>query len=388
MSRVQEVIKKIREKASPSITMEHKGFKAGLMRAERLEDIGRPHGLPPGSPIPVFWTDALPGAPESWVRGPGSYVCPVDPEWGLWFDWTMNDNLNTSVLTSVKGMNPVTGQKLKSLSLEGYEEKCPIHDVPFKGELYCEKCDYQWPPQNYISSPNTLWWDGFRQPDGRVRQFFFSEDVQRDIASLVIGKKNVVPAFGFAFFETKTRREPPKQALRGGTLYSMSIDEGNFDKFGWYAKESLGNSVVNDLSTSSPVAASGDEGELSAQYLCSSPQDPRPEEVKCSARGGTSAKKLLMSDSLKGPRGASTKRRETAKKEAAKKIEVSVGAGAEIYQDLVRDDLKVSDWKDEASAIIRLYFVFADEFESIVNKGGVKDLKGNAEGYLKGLPTG
>ena len=70
------------------------------------------------------------------------------------------------------------------------------------------------------------------------------------------------------------------------------------------------------------------------------------------------------------------------------KAAVSVGAGAEIFQDLQKDTLKVSDWKEEASSIIRLYFVFADEFESILNKGGIKDLDGDKDGYLKGLPVG
>jgi hypothetical protein len=46
------------------------------------------------------------------------------------------------------------------------------------------------------------------------------------------------------------------------------------------------------------------------------------------------------------------------------------------------------DWKDEPSAVIRLYFVFRKKFEKIVKNGGLVDLDGNKEGYLKGLPVG
>jgi hypothetical protein len=74
--------------------------------------------------------------------------------------------------------------------------------------------------------------------------------------------------------------------------------------------------------------------------------------------------------------------------ESAEKKEVSVGAGAEIYQDLNKDPLKVSEWEEEASATIRLYFVFANEFKSIIANGGVKDMDGVKEGFLKGLPVG
>lgn len=58
-----------------------------------------------------------------------------------------------------------------------------------------------------------------------------------------------------------------------------------------------------------------------------------------------------------------------------------------LSQDLVVDNTPLSDWKEEPSVVIRLYFVFRKEFEKIVNKGLV-DLDGNKEGYLKGLPVG
>ena len=117
-------------------------FSARLMRAPRLKD-EKSGALPPGAPIPVFPVDALPGCPKDWIGGEGAFVCPVDPGWGLWFDFTNNDAMNTAVMASVKGMNPITGQKLEGLALERYEEKCPVHKEAFKTGRLCEKCGYK-----------------------------------------------------------------------------------------------------------------------------------------------------------------------------------------------------------------------------------------------------
>lgn len=67
---------------------------------------------------------------------------------------------------------------------------------------------------------------------------------------------------------------------------------------------------------------------------------------------------------------------------------VSVGAGARIKQDVKEDPMSVEDWKSEPTSIIRLYFVFESKFEKILNDGGIKDLDGDKEGYLKGVKVG
>jgi hypothetical protein len=67
--------------------------------------------------------------------------------------------------------------------------------------------------------------------------------------------------------------------------------------------------------------------------------------------------------------------------------EVVVGAGARIQQNLEPDTLKVSDWQIKPSAVMRLYFVFPEEFKQIVAKG-TRDIVGSSDGFLKGLPVG
>jgi hypothetical protein len=67
--------------------------------------------------------------------------------------------------------------------------------------------------------------------------------------------------------------------------------------------------------------------------------------------------------------------------------DVAVGAGARIRQDLEPDTLRVSDWQIKPSAVMRLYFVFREEFKQIVAKG-TRYIVGSNEGFLKGLPVG
>jgi len=347
--------------------MEHAGFKAELKKATRLVDNGSPHGLPAGESIPVYPIAVLPGAPASWSREAGTYVCPVDSEWGLWFDWTMNDRLNTAVLPSVKGMNPISGLKLDGLTLSEFSDRCPIHDEPFSHANFCQKCGYEWPAQNYVSSPNTLWWDGFRQPDGKVRQFFFSEDESRDIASHVIGKENTVPAFGFGFFRPKNPRIAPQSIMRSTVMewthqtygshatYCSNVDDGEF-----------GCSVDSlDMSDGSSVETQGFKG-------C--PVGPKGVEGPVGSVGPKGIRRSLESYGSKGiTRSVKS---------------VSVGAGAEIRQSLERDNLGVSGWLPEPAAVIRLYFCFREQFASIVSNGGVNELVKNEAGYMKGLPVG
>lgn len=65
---------------------------------------------------------------------------------------------------------------------------------------------------------------------------------------------------------------------------------------------------------------------------------------------------------------------------------VAVGAGAKIHQRLLPDSRpSVREWKNRYGGIIRLYFCFKPQFAQIL-KGGIRNLNGNEEGFLKGLP--
>ena len=79
-------------------------------------------------------------------------------------------------------------------------------------------------------------------------------------------------------------------------------------------------------------------------------------------------------------------RRSTKNTKAVK--DVSVGGGARIAQKLSADPLALDAWTEKESGLIRLYFVFENQFRQIVKKGGIKDVSGTEEGYLSGLPIG
>jgi len=411
--------KKIAPKGCVDI-MEHAGFKTRLMRAERLIGDGT-HGLPPGEPVPVYPIAALPSAPESWIREAGTYVCPVAPDWGLWFDWTMNDPGNTAIVPSVKGMNPITGQRITMIGMEQYKDKCPIHGDNLSHERFCEKCGYKWPPQNYVCYPNTLWWDGFRQPDGTVAQFFFTEDQQKDIASLVIGEKNTVPAFGFAFFRTKTHREIPGASYRG--LPSESYTNPDMAWFGSPGKEMLFNcdqtdqiDQIDNLSDgeiktsgdfvigSSTVSQNASKQELDSvnKQLASIANDDSLQitthhtvlrgsdsTVKMASKSASvpNTKPVFFSPMHTPQNWKIADERIRAQKRKEEKT-VSVGGGAKIRQELTADAFEVSDWHEKESAVIRLYFVFEQQFRDMIERGGIKDIDGSSDGYLEGLPTG
>jgi len=96
--------------------MEYKGFNAQIMEAKRLTGT-QVHRLPPGIPLEVYYSDEFVQFPENWMKGPGVFIVPVKPDKGLWFDWRHNDELNTAVLPTVKGCNPVTGLKTSGFHL-------------------------------------------------------------------------------------------------------------------------------------------------------------------------------------------------------------------------------------------------------------------------------
>lgn len=373
-------------------TMEHSGYTASLMQTARLHG-DRVFGLPPGEILNVIPIHCLPGAPDGWIREAGSYVIPVDSEIGLWFSWTANSAKNTAIITSVKGMNPITGQKMDELKLEQYRDMCPIHKIPFGHGRWCEKCKYNWPPQNYVSSPNMLWWDGFRQPDGTVRQFFFTEDEARDVASAVIGKENTVPAYGFAFFKTKVERVD--QVIPGSGVYyntSWGSNEGSCFKSPFIGSVSPINETLDGVECF--YAADSDSGEMkslsvSENMTKSSAPTPTPTWTPISAqprpRGAT--RSITPSFSSKTRIGCDVAK-PFAPVEERKAKDVSVGAGAKINQTLDVDPMSIDDWESKPQGLIRLYFVFNEQLETIVRNGGVKEIGGDTEGYLKNVKVG
>jgi len=407
------------------LTLKNNGYSAKLMEAPRLEG-DQVHALPPGKPLSAIPIHCLPGAPEGWVRGPGSYVVRVNKECGLWFDWRGGDDFNTAVVPTVKGMNPITGMQTENVFMQQYREKCPKHNIPFAHDLYCEECGYKWPGQNYVSSPNTLWWDGFRQADGSVRQFFFTEDDMRDVASAILGKENTVPAFGFAFYRCANDRRPKESPRSIGTISP-----------GWYSPLSTPISWSSSSSGSSVSSSESSISTNSSSYETKRFKPLTPTVKRCTNYGtkcgagprlgeglaslGGSSERIVgvTLGNRKGCAGVSADAGITAEtydayylddapvvdtnddspsrfsfceeEEAVKERfikDVSVGAGARIRQNLELDTTPLSEWGEKPESLITLYFVFEEQLEAIIEKGGIKELENKPEGYLQNVSVG
>jgi len=364
--------------------MECANFKASLMKAPRLEDDGTVHSLPQGTRIPVFPITALPACPGEWVREEGVYVCPVDTEWGLWFDWTMNDVMNTAVVPSVKAMNPITGLEVEGPGLEAYKNRCPRHDTEFGPNRLCEECGYRWPAHNYVTHESTLWLDGFRQPDGSVRQFFFTDEDRRDIAAAVIGEKNTVPAFGFVFYRPKVERKRIVERSRGVKLIGCKLGHTKktfqgvwpSKQYGYQISDVLdGDNLITTSATSvSTTSFSGDSAHIYYANAGDAESD-MPRSLSVDEDFAEAPVDSLELEELPEPSETESK-------------SVSVGAGAKIRQELQVDELGIDGWKDENSGIIRLYFVFEEQFRDIVKEGGIRGIQTNNDGFLSGLPVG
>lgn len=348
--------------------MEYKGFKAQIMEAERLTG-DYTHELPPGNPIEVFHSEEFAKYPEQWMKGPGVFVVPVRPNKGLWFDWTQNSKKNTAIVPTVKGCNPITGLQTSGIRLERYDTKCPKHGIEFKGDRFCSECGYKWPTQNYISYPNTLWLDTWNSGDGVSRQFFFTEDEMRDVATHLIGKDQIVPAFGFAFFRPKETRPEDPETTRSFN-YTLTTINNNPPFWGqlYYQPQTpnwfYNTHYLNEVKTTCDSLYNDGH----AIYACNASSAAPSEKF---------TKGLLDSDEeihVKSFRSAPVK-------------EVSIGAGAKINQNVILDPYPLESWKDTADASMVIYFVFQEKLEEL-KAGGMIDLVGKKEGMLEGIPVG
>lgn len=371
--------------------IECNGFKARIMEADRLVG-SEQFGLPPGKPLPTYKVSSFKKRPDNWMNVEGSVVVPVKADKGLWFDWTLNDQENTAVLPSVKGCNPITGQQIDGFTLESYQNKCPVHGVDFEKDRYCPECGYKWPIQNYVTSPSYLWLDGFRDVDGTVRQFFFTEDMMRDVASHKIGSENTVPAFGFAFYTPLEKHMSVIYDKTTGTFrtvnessYKTQVVKGKLDNK--LSDNTLGTALSGLYSNgvqyrgfSSPMQQY--KGVTETFYCCASASGTQDSSVitltNSVAPDMSCFSSCAMEDSYEEKQCGITLYNDNEIKE------VAVGAGAVIKQELAEDKYGISTWKNAPDAVMRVYFVFQDEFDKWASHGFV----GESGSMLSGLPVG
>ena len=394
-----------------STQMKVNEFESTLHMPKKLNQIIKngkeiPQMLPPRNARSAYPVDSYPACPDSWMNGSdiaGSYFVGVEEDEGMWLDFNKCCDLDrdVAVVISVQGVNPITGKKTDTLRLEQYKKKCPIHDIDFQQDNYCPDCDFDWPDQNYLSTAGTplgnLWLDGFRRPDGTVRQYIFTAEEMKGIASQLIGKDKVY-AIGIAFYYSKDKK--PKKAepisYRGSNelvinywhqdstaLYGTSCCSMN-DEIDYeqevdlcLGEDELSRGMTCQSIGSASMGPSASMGELTAGNI-------KHEMVqKCSSK----SKGIILRDQAsKSDIKRDIMRAKASKPKTVKPVKkLEIGAGALINQKVYRDPKDMDYWEDKPAGMMYINYCDMETCRNIIEAG---EIKKKSEGFMDGLKVG
>lgn len=356
-------------------------------------DDGEENMLPPYAPIPAYVVDEYPACPDTWMHGSAraaSYFVPVKKDHGMWFDFNGCDTAkrDVAVVISVQGVNPVNGQKTSTLRLEQYATKCPIHDVEFQQDRFCSTCGYKWPAQNYLSSAATptgkLWLDGFLTPEGKVRQYIFTEEVARGVANGIIGPQETVYAIGVAFYRSKKERPQYTNPMffsplhtphnwssisgfSGFSGYSGCAGTSGYSGASGYARDKSSIAHIRSLRGAVPDAI--EEMELSLNAVARSDVTIVTHHAFDMGEKFTSVK---VADY------------EAVRASLAPK-NYEVGAGTKLDQRVYEDTNTLDHYEDEPIGMIYVSYSDEETVKTIVTAGKREEVM---EGFLAGIPVG
>ncbi len=373
-------------------------------------------GLPSGEITDVYAVDEYPGCPDNWMNGSNvasSYFLGVKEEKGMWlnFNTCTSHKHDVAVVVSVQGINPVTGQKMvgeNPLRLEKYYSKCPIHDIDFKQDRFCEECGYKWPAQNYIATTATpwglFWLDGFRNSDGVVRQYIFTEEEIKGVASQMIGDDRVF-AIGVAFYLSKEPKAVPEprglMRRKGGgqsmgmTGFAGTLCGGSCISLSASSKKTR-NSVCSagDMLESVSFQADSVDDEPTAGGLCL-PQginlpDAAPTPVEETLGDIIIPNNYDCADiQVMSEEEGRAKRPEMYAEESVEPVtpvkKLEVGAGAMISQKIYVDTKEMDHWEEKPVGMIYINYCDKETLKNILAKGRRKEKK---EGFMEGLKVG
>jgi len=382
----------------------------GMNMPDALKSVGtgeseHSHGLPPYHRRRAFLVDEYPACPPDWLRSSGrikSYFVPTRDGAGLWLDFNAclgKVAHDVAIVISVQGINAITGLPCKDAQLEQYRDECPKHKKAFGPDRLCADCGFKWPKQNYLNSTGTpqgsLWLDGFRAEDGKVRQYVFTKSVERGVAAAIIGGDRV-HALGISFFLSKAKRPEPKPAAvrfnsMGGNMWGGKIGSCGDDDAVYTSH--VKSDMLHMVDDSGPIACAGmqtystslDASSLIGEKGIAGPQGPAGEKGASGppgkmmyARSFAGGTNRLMSASLK-------KTAFVAQVQQVEKLEVA--AGARIDQRIHDDPGSLEDWQAEPEGLIVINYCTEADAERIL-AGGKVDLSGHPEGFLQKTAVG
>ena len=389
--------------------MKVKDLVCSLHIAPKLErkfngDVEIAHSLPPGRPVDVYAVDEYHGCPANWMHGSdivSSYFLEVIEGSGMWLNFNdcAHHTHDVAIVVSIQGVNPITGQKMvgeEKLRLEKYETKCPVHDVEFQQDRFCPECGYKWPAQNYISTTGTpwgsLWIDGFRNADGSVRQYIFTEEEMKGVASQKLGDERVF-AIGIAFYLSKKKKPEPKLSYPIRGIEDTDLDY-SYETTGtpWKSYQTTYSHLYKSCITSHLSLNLGAELNSSINDLeCDYINDDGLNEVVAGCCSEELTSGIILPDSTKDVEydrsldsrydkitSQSVAEEFVEPVKAVKKLEV--GAGALINQKIHEDPKDIDFWEKKPVGMIYINYSDEESIKDIINRGKREEKK---EGFLQ-----
>lgn len=371
--------------------------------------------LPPSSSRYAYPVDSYPACPDSWMNGSdiaGSYFVGVEEDKGMWLDFNGCQFFyrDVAIVISIQGVNPITGQKTDDLKLEQYKNKCPLHDIDFQQDNYCPECGFDWPDQNYLSTTGTphgnFWLDGFRRPDGTVRQYIFTAEEMEGIASQIIGKDKVY-AIGIAFYYSKKKKQISLGNIRSGRGSGL-VNDYDPDYIGssincWNVAKDIkyGNAVNYScdikvdggemLSLSGATSCDGIDrniSETSMKYCGPSAGSIEPQSVAKNMLRSRKGVQSAGGDNLRSiiddePRASCSVDMTISPVKPVKKLEI--GAGALIQQKVYRDPQDMDYWEEHPEGMLYVNYCDMETLNKILEAG---EIQKKSEGFMDGLSVG
>jgi hypothetical protein len=367
------------------------------------------HRLPPHAPVEVYPVDEYSGCPDNWMHGSdvaSSYFLGVKEDYGMWLDFNecSYHTHDVAIVVSIQGVNPITGQKMvgeNPLRLEQYHKKCPIHNIEYKQDRYCDECGFKWPGQNYLSTTGTpdnmLWLDGFRTPDGKVRQYVLTEDKMKGVASQMIGEDRVF-AIGIAYYLSKNKKpfvpkrpvERPSKGIYGHAMggsfqgfaqtnpmfFSPMHTPNTWNSGSPMRKMESSTSNSKSASNSSRIMMSIDENHSPVPDIVTLGDFSDSDNIVDNHEGTICS----MSSIENMTRGGSVNIEPVI---PVKKLEI--GAGALINQRVYDDPKLMNYWEEEPAGMIYINYCDEDSLKKILDKGIRADKK---DGFMQGINVG
>jgi len=348
--------------------------------------------LPPYAPLSVYSVDEYEACPSDWMHGSdvaSSYFTGIKEDWALWLDYNecFNHTHDVVVVLSVQGINPVTGQTMvgdNPLRLEQYHKKCPIHDVDFKQNLYCEECGFEWPGQNYLSTTGTpfgrLWLDGFRSADGKIRQYIVTAEKARGVAAQKMDNpEERVYAIGMAFYLSKKKKpEAPKFEKPEEPIYNNASITNPMNFSPMHTPQNW-NTGSYGIPAAYGFASPSTRGRANGVNLPDAVDD---QTINCCLNP---VDDLTMGASVDIESFGTEIDECTSVEEVTPVKKLEVGAGALVNQ-MIYDDPKAIDyWEEKPAGMIYINYCDEETFDKILKAGKRANKK---DGFMQGIKVG